>query len=36
MVVSGLAMSSLMGFRAFVGCIVIWILMVGIKLTRQS
>ena len=34
-VISGLAMSSLTGFRVFVSCIVIWILLVGIKLTRQ-
>lgn len=34
-VVSGLAMSSLMGLRVFVSCIVVWILLVGIKLIRQ-
>jgi len=34
-VVSGLAMSSLMGFRVFLSGVLIWILLVGIKLTRQ-
>ena len=35
-IASGLAMSSLMGLRVFVSCIVIWILLVGIRLTKKD
>jgi len=34
MLIPGIAMSSLLGLRIFVSCIVLWILIVGIKLTR--
>ena len=36
LVVAGPAANSLMGLRIFVSCIVIWILLVGIRLTRKE
>ena len=35
MIITGIAMNSLLGFRIFVSCIVVWIIIVGINLTKN-
>lgn len=35
MLIPGIAVNSLLGFRIFVSCVIVWILLVGIHLIRQ-